>query len=979
MATQSELGREKNFVCSILPWLAAAAGLLLYVLTLNHWISFNSLSYVARATGKMWMPEMTAAYPGVGPFSPALFVATYPLRFLPEKWVPLGLNLFSAVCGALTLALLARSVALLPHDRTHEQRRRERGAFAVLSHHKAWIPPVLAVVVCGLQLSFWEHATSMSFEVFETLLLAYVIRCLLEYRIDRRDSWMFRAGLVYGAAMTGNWLMIGLFPVFLASIVYIRGISSCHLGFLWRLLLCGLAGLLLFLLFPMICLFSNKGDFGFWLALKLGALAQKDSVQFYFLKLPRFMQLLAASTSLLPILLMSVRWASHFGDPSKVGIAVTTGILHIAHGALLGACIWVAFDPAFSPQRKGISIQELNYLGALSVGYFTGYFLLVFIPLLDRAGRGPGWMLLLHRLSQGVIWGLLVLVPLGLVSKNLPQVRMTNGPAVERFAASLTQTIPAHALILCDSQGRGDTPLKLWLAEAWLARNGKARDYVFADTVAMLSPLYQTLQHQRYGDGWPAVPIPKGSTQVPAIVHLRMIVKMAEQVPIYYLNTTFGYYIEVFYQNPRGLALEMKHYPTNALTRPPLTPAEISENEKFWQTNQTTLGELLPWIKNNNTGRKPAGFKARWMRALRIPFEPNTTALMLGRFYCQSITLWGVVLQKSGRWGEAGRYLDLALALNPDNLAAKASAECNKELRLSRRLSVPGIKTVQDEYAKYPNWERVLNDNGLFDDPLHCLIQGLAFTGGHLNRQAAQQFERVREFDPNYLPASLWLARFYATQFPDKSLALISQLHAGADTFDEFGIRQRDISMTEAMALYAAKKTPDADRILQEALDQNPRDEALLSMVVRISTMFGRLTNALSAVERELQIAPTNTAALLIQGYLLLQNSNYAAAIPPLTRTLSIEPNNSAARFNRAIACLLDDQLAQAQEDYLLLEKIFPNSFKVYYGLGEIAWRKKETNAAIRYYRLYLTNSVPESDESKLISDRLQSLTPHSP
>ena len=110
-----------------------------------------------------------------------------------------------------------------------------------------------------------------------------------------------------------------------------------------------------------------------------------------------------------------------------------------------------------------------------------------------------------------------------------------------------------------------------------------------------------------------------------------------------------------------------------------------------------------------------------------------------------------------------------------------------------------------------------------------------------------------------------------------------------------------------------------------------------------------------------------------------MQASNYSEAIPPLTRALTIETNNYTARFDRAIAYLCSDQLDRALNDYRILLRVFPKSFKIYYGLGEIAWRRKDTNSAIRYYELYLTNSVPESEETKTIATRLQSLLPPSP
>jgi hypothetical protein len=51
----------------------------------------------------------------------------------------------------------------------------------------------------------------------------------------------------------------------------------------------------------------------------------------------------------------------------------------------------------------------------------------------------------------------------------------------------------------------------------------------------------------------------------------------------------------------------------------------------------------------------------------------------------------------------------------------------------------------------------------------------------------------------------------------------------------------------------------------------------------------------------------------------------------------------------------------------------------VYFGLGEIAYRKKDTNAAIRNYQLYLTNSPPSNDEVRFVTGRLQELKPSPP
>ena len=126
--------------------------------------------------------------------------------------------MFSAVCAALTLGLLARSVALLPHDRTDAQRKREHSDFSFLTTGSAWLPPVLAVLVCGLQMTFWQNATNYTGEMFDLLLFAFVIWSLLEYRLDEREWRLFLASFVYGAGMANNWAMVGFFPAFVAAI-----------------------------------------------------------------------------------------------------------------------------------------------------------------------------------------------------------------------------------------------------------------------------------------------------------------------------------------------------------------------------------------------------------------------------------------------------------------------------------------------------------------------------------------------------------------------------------------------------------------------------------------------------------------------------------------------------------------------------------------------------------------------------------------
>src|SRR5512141_2077700 len=105
MTMANDVTQENRLVSSVLPWVLAGAALFVYLVTLNHWVSFRSLGNVGMVSSWFWQPELSR---------PLYWLVTSPLRLLPASLIPLALNFFAALCGAATLALLARSVALLP-------------------------------------------------------------------------------------------------------------------------------------------------------------------------------------------------------------------------------------------------------------------------------------------------------------------------------------------------------------------------------------------------------------------------------------------------------------------------------------------------------------------------------------------------------------------------------------------------------------------------------------------------------------------------------------------------------------------------------------------------------------------------------------------------------------------------------------------------------------------------------------------------
>ena len=974
MTTRTEAGAEKSFVSTLLPWITAGSLAIVYLLTINHWISFKDVQAVARVTGQTWTPDV---------YAPLSVLVSSPFRWLPEAWIPLAMNLFSVVCAFFALVLLGRCVALLPHDRTQKQRERNHSRLALLSVPTAWIPPVLAVLACGLQLTFWENATTYSSGIFDLLLFAYAVRCLLEYRIDKRESWLLRAAVVYAAAATDTWILVGLFPFFLGAIIWIMGLSFFQLRFISRLFLSFLAGLLFYFYLPLLHL---RSDGTFWAPLKQNLAAELFPVEFIFRYTPHHVQFLLALTSLLPIIIIGVRWKASYGETSELGVKLSTWAFHVAHAALFAICVWATFDTGFGLRdaEGRFPILAINrdrllpfyFLGAISIGYFAGYFLLVFRPIIRRGRREIEGATLPRQASAAVVIAVLVLTPLGLLFKNVPAIRFSNGPMLQNFATMLTEKLPSNGVILSDGAG------PLLVSRFWLARSGKAVNYLFLDTQALRSLAYYRFQTRQHPNQWPQVftNITRGDAVLGDVQLQKMLKTLAEKHPIYYLHPSFGYYFEAFYAVPHGLVNELRPYSTNdEINPPPLSEAEFAENESFWKQHDAELRALLPAMAPRPPEQNPP-LRQRWMETMHIPFETNSVAVQLGSVYSRSLNAWGVAAQRLGRLEVAGAHFEEAEQFAPENVVASANADFNQKLRKGERADVDNPAAFQERFGNFNDWQQILNLDGPFDEPTGCLAQGIVFARGRLDREAAQNFLRSLSLAPQGLVARLWLARVYVVlQMPDKALALVNELRRRSNAFADAAINPADVFQVELAATYVGNDRGQTEHLVNTTISQNPPDPELLQTAVQVSSFYRDFPTTLLAINKQLEIAPNNATCLINKGFIYIQLTNYNEAIPPLTKAISLEPTNTTAIFCRAISYFESGKLNEAQHDYEVLQKFDPKGSQAYHGLAEVALRKQDTNTAIRYFQMDLTNAPANSPEAKYASDRLKDLKKPSP
>ena len=354
----------------------ALGALVLFVLTLSRGVTWNSLPLAAKVAGWDWQPLAS---------QPLVWLLALPLRVLPAGWIPMALNLCSAVCAALVIGILARSIELLRWRRPLDPDR----------HWREKLPGLLAGVLCGLEFSFWQEATAATGEMLDLLLFAGAVWCLMEYRVSEQARWLDGAALLWGLGLAENWMMGVTFPLFVAAMIWLRRKRILEAWFPVRMCLLGLAGFSVFLLPPLVNGLGLGSPWSFdeaWRA-TLTASRQTFGTLRYCLSGTRWpMTLGLLAFYLVPVLPCLMRSpeeeAIHRLGVTRQDIWVYRAL----RAALWLACLWLAFDPTLGPRQLaakylGLSLPLLSfdYVTALGAGFIAGSILLA--PRLNAKSR----------------------------------------------------------------------------------------------------------------------------------------------------------------------------------------------------------------------------------------------------------------------------------------------------------------------------------------------------------------------------------------------------------------------------------------------------------------------------------------------------------------------------------------------------------------------------------------------------------------
>ena len=156
------------------------------------------------------------------------------------------------------------------------------------------------------------------------LLFAFIVWQLLEFRLDEMEWRLTAVALAYGAGLTESWGFVGFFPVLLAAVIWLKKLDFFNIRFLVRLILCLLAGLLFFFVLPLVAKFTADFKVGIWETMRPNIKLDWAALKLIKNSDTRIALAQAALSTVLPVLLIALRWSANFGDNSRMGTALAS-------------------------------------------------------------------------------------------------------------------------------------------------------------------------------------------------------------------------------------------------------------------------------------------------------------------------------------------------------------------------------------------------------------------------------------------------------------------------------------------------------------------------------------------------------------------------------------------------------------------------------------------------------------------------------
>jgi tetratricopeptide (TPR) repeat protein len=652
-------------------------------------------------------------------------------------------------------------------------------------------------------------------------------------------------------------------------------------------------------------------------------------------------------------------------------------LLRLLHVLFLLLALLVFFDFKYSPglrmRQSALAWLSFYYLGALAIGYFSGYLVLVLsrkpkfvVGKVSAPAKG------LVFVMQAALWIVSLAAPAWLICLHFPKLQASNGPVLAKFSDEILGALPPNGTVILS-----DDNARLLLVEAACQRRHVRGKDIFIETASLPHREYIEYLTARYPELQKVFPPPEKLKRiVPAEILKSFILQSSQRQPIYYLHPSFGYFFEIFYLRPHGLIYEMKELPSGSTRTPVLSEADIAVNQAYWARLEKGPLQTLPDLATK-----------------------DGTAQVVAGDYSLALDFWGVELQRANRLKEANASFMEALRMKPDNFIAGLNLEYNKHLQKGDPRPLNSTELLHRALRAYGDLTRALIFNGPIDEPDLQLQFGQSLAENGFIRQATAAFERCAQLVPNNVAAQLDLAKIDVERgLGSKALEVLHSIPPSTKSM----IDPWEWARLEALAHVASKEYAVAEKILHDALQTNPKDLARLAVMTEFYRFLGDAAqrennepearrcynNALAELNLQLdQLTADNDAptaeqalleALMKKAELQIQLKSYDGAIATMNRFLQLEPSHPSALLIRAVAELQLKQTQAAKNDYNALRPLLPDkTYIIDFGLADVAAAEKDSAAEIRYLRSYLDSAPQDNASYNQVKQRLQKLEHH--
>jgi tetratricopeptide (TPR) repeat protein len=427
---------------------------------------------------------------------------------------------------------------------------------------------------------------------------------------------------------------------------------------------------------------------------------------------------------------------------------------------------------------------------------------------------------------------------------------------------------------------------------------------------------------------------------------LRLISRAATNQIAYFLSPSLNFITEYLQPRPVGAIYRLTTYPTGNVNAAQLTPAETTAVSAYWNKVRPELNDLVRDVKLGALNvRQTAGLWAR---------TANND---------------GVLLQQSDHPTEADPLFELALKLNPDNVAAAVNLRVNTALR--------GHLAITDDVRKPMSGKSVssiLTEHGLLDEPkaLFAIARGANIADPSLPRAAAIRFLRALQLDPTYTSAAFgYISACLNAQEPGLALTAIRELRA-KEKLEPDSLEK--LLRLEFGANIIRGDTAAAEQLLLQARVEQPKSAVPLQLLSELYLEKKRYAEALQQLNLWQALKVGGEDIPLRRVVVYMSQQQFDPALPLLDKILRDQPENEIARANRAICLLQLNRFDDSRRDYEVLLKKYPDRYSLHYGLGELAEKKKDPSEARKHFQRYLELAPPNTTEYTNVFARVRQL-----